>query len=172
MPITAAAYLLLVIFWSPSTSSGVITVFLRNSSSVVTGIPMSDELQPCCTFMSNRRGLLGATGAEAFWCCRRRRRRSRLLASQPQVARWLIRRAANRLCAAPRITHSPVPPPLLDPVKDKNQPLNHPPSALKAHRLSQKLFNPNPVALKRPVVRGSQSADTPELAWPGFTPAQ
>lgn len=60
VPITGAGYLLLVIFCSPSTSSGVITVFLRNSSSVLTGIPMSDELQPCCTFMSDRRGLLGA----------------------------------------------------------------------------------------------------------------
>lgn len=60
MLITVAGYLLLVIFCSPSTSSGVITEFLRNSSSVVTGIPMSDELQPCCTFMSNRRMLFGA----------------------------------------------------------------------------------------------------------------
>lgn len=53
VPITAEGYLLLVIFWSPSTSSGVMTVFLRNSSSVLTGMPMSDELQPCCTFMSS-----------------------------------------------------------------------------------------------------------------------
>lgn len=60
VPITTAGYLLLVIFCSPSTSSGVITVFLRNSSSVVTGIPMFDELQPCCTFMSSGRGLFGA----------------------------------------------------------------------------------------------------------------
>lgn len=43
-----------VIFCSPSTSSGVMTVFLRSSSSVFTGIPMSDELLPCCTFMSSR----------------------------------------------------------------------------------------------------------------------
>lgn len=52
------SYLLLVIFCNPSTSWGVMTVFLRSSSSVVTGMPMSDELRPCFTFMSRngRRG--------------------------------------------------------------------------------------------------------------------
>lgn len=57
-----------------------------------------------------------------------------LLASQPffLVARWLKHGTANRLCAATRITHSP---PLLDPVKDKNQPLSSLPPSLPRSRL-------------------------------------
>lgn len=90
-----------------------------------------------------------------------------LSASSPQEA---ITCVAASGCALANTPHSKqalccyknnsfsVPPPLLDPVKDKNQPLSSLPPSLKAHRLSQKLFNPNPVALKRPVVRGSQSA--------------
>lgn len=75
------------------------------------------------------------------------------------MTRRLMRGTANRLCAAPRITRAPclLPPP--DPVKDKNQLPTHPPSPialLKAHRLSRRLFNPNPVALARPVARGLQ----------------
>lgn len=126
VPITVAGYLLLVIFCSPSTSSGVITVFLRNSSSVLTGIPMSDELQPCCTFMSNRRGLIGAQPGrswEAFWCSRRRRRRSRF--------------NTQALCCCYKNNSFSVPPPLLDPVKDKNQPLAPSPPAQGSSALSQ-----------------------------------
>lgn len=89
-PDTETGHLLLVIFCRPSTSSGVITVFLRSSSSVLTGIPMSDELQPCCTFMSRVRRLLavGVTiwqnpgfvffSPPLYWSRRRRRRGSRL----------------------------------------------------------------------------------------------
>ena len=131
VPITLAGYLLFVIFCSPSTSSGVITVFLRSSSSVLTGIPMSDELQPCCTFMSGWRGLFGARpghGLRLFFCSRRRRRRSRFTC------------VAAFSCAPANTPHSKqalrcsknnsfsVPPPLLAPVKDKNQPLSSLPS--------------------------------------------
>lgn len=119
VPITAAGYLLLVIFWSPSTSSGVMTVFLRNSSSVRTGMPMSDELQPCCTFMSSGEGSCSANkpgrGLKLFWRSRRRVAvRNRLVAS-PRDARWLIHRAATRISHSRRLL------PLRDPVKDKNQ---------------------------------------------------
>lgn len=133
VPITAAGYLLLVIFCSPSTSSGVITVFLRNSSSVLTGIPMSDELQPCCTFMSNRRGLLGVQpdGSWGFLV---------LSASSPQEPITCVAASGCALANAPHSEQAlccyknnsfSVPPPLLDPVKDKNQPLSSlPPSRL------------------------------------------
>lgn len=125
MPTTEAGYLLLVIFWSPSTSSGVITVFLRNSSSVVTGIPMSDELQPCCTFMSNRRGLFGVQPDRNWGFLV-------LSASSPQEPIYLLAAFSCALANAPHSKQAlcwyknnsfSVPPPLLDPVKDKNQPL-------------------------------------------------
>lgn len=138
VPITRAGYLLLVIFCSPSTSSGVITVFLRNSSSVLTGIPMSDELQPCCTFMSVRRGLIGCAPWQElrlFWCSRRRRRRSRFtcvgaLSDAPPNTAY----SKQALCCYKNNSFS-APPPFLDPVKDKNQPLGSPPPSLLPRRL-------------------------------------
>lgn len=109
----------MVIFWSPSTSSGVMTGFLRSSSSVLTGMPMSDELQPCCTFMSSGEGSCSANkpdrGLKLF--CRSRRRvavRNRLVASPLRCA------LANTPKSYKNKPFS-APPPLLDLVKDKNQ---------------------------------------------------
>lgn len=131
VPITVAGYLLLVIFCSPNTSSGVITVFLRSSSSVLTGIPMSDELQPCCTFMSGRRGLIGVRsgqGLRLFRCSRRRRRRSRFTCVAAFSCAPANTPLSKQTLRCSKNNSFPVPPPLLDPVKDKNQPLSSLPS--------------------------------------------
>lgn len=64
------------------------------------------------------------------------------------MRRSLRLRAAQAVRCCYKNNSFSVPPPLLDPVKDKNQPLSSLPPSLKAQRLSPKRFNPNPVALK------------------------
>lgn len=97
------------------------------------------------------------------------------------VRRSLRLRAAQpvRCCRCYKNNSFSVPPPLLDPVKDKNQPLSSLPPSLKAQRRSPKRFNPNPVALKASggALRGSQSAhrvigaSSPRLACLWFAPS-
>lgn len=141
---TTAGYSLSVIFCSPSTSSGVITVFLRSSSSVLTGMPISDELQPCCTFMSSRRGLQPGIDRGSLLLLLLRAAQTDLLRRKPSDVKQALRCYQNNSFSMP-------PPPLFDPVGNKNHcSAPSPFASLSQVRLIgfQKLFNPNP-ALNR-----------------------
>lgn len=152
------------------------TVFPRNSSSVLTGMPMSDELQPCCTFMSSGREAAPRMSLVVGWSLlllSSRRREEPMSCVAPCCA--LANTPSSK--QARRCKNQPFPAPL-PLVKDRNQFSSLLPPFLLGSRLigslKSYLIQIPCRALKRSV-RDSVSAtrhlqNTPERARLPFTP--